>query len=75
MKNKIYKMKLARVALTMLLLLVTTTQAWAGYKLSQAPIGYLDGCQGGRLAIHVSGWTCDPYYETDDLNNEEDCPP
>ena len=71
MKN--YKMRMTRAALTLLLLLVSTTTAWAGYKLSQAPIGNIDGCEGGRLAIRVFGWTCDPYYETDDLSLEEDC--
>ena len=71
MKN--YKMRMTRAALTLLLLLVSTTTAWAGYKLSQAPMGNIDGCEGGRLAIRVFGWTCDPYYETDDLSLEEDC--
>ena len=64
----------ARAALTLLLLLVSTTTAWAGYKLSQAPMGNIDGCEGGRLAIRVWGWTCDPYYETKDLAIELDCP-
>ena len=64
--------RLSRVAMTLLLLLVISAPAWAGYKLSQAPIGNIDGCQGGRLAIHISGWTCDPYYETDDLSLEMD---
>lgn len=74
MKN--YNMKLmqtTRLAMPLLLLLVTSTPAWAGYKLSQAPMGNVDGCQGGRLAVHIWGWTCDPYYETEDLSLEEDC--
>ena len=64
--------RMARIAMTLMLLLMTTT-AWAGYKLSQAPMGFLDGCEGGRLGIHVWGWTCDPYYETQNLHIEQDC--
>ena len=60
--------------MTLLLALVTTTTAWGGYKLSQPPMGCIDGCEGGRLRIHLWGWTCDPYYETKDLSFEQDYP-
>ena len=59
--------------MTLLLAFVTTTTTWGGYKLSQPPMGSLEGCEGGPLAIHLWGWTCDPYYETKDLSFEKDC--
>ena len=63
MKKRINPFLARRATMTLLLLLVTTTTAWATDHLSQAPMGCIDGCTGGRLAIHVWGWTCDPYYE------------
>ncbi|MBR6190450.1 MAG: InlB B-repeat-containing protein [Prevotella sp.] len=58
----------ARVAITLLLALMTSTSTWALGKVrleffekSQAPIGYLDVIETYACCIHVSGWTCDPY--------------
>jgi len=60
-----------RVAMTLLLALMTSTSAWAleGVRLefrekSQAPIGYLDVIETYACCIHVAGWTCDPYLYT-----------
>ena len=59
-----------RATMALLLALMTTAPSWAGFQNFHAPIGNLEGCRGGRLAIHISGWTCDPYSETVDLSIE-----
>ena len=51
--------------MTLLLMLMTSTTAWAGFQQSKSPIGWVDGAEGSALYVHVWGWSCDPYYETD----------
>lgn len=66
--NKTGLARTARIAVMLLLTLITSASAWGNDQLSQAPMGNIEGCTGGRLAIHVWGWTCDPYYEVWDKN-------
>lgn len=73
MKSKIKTIleRTARIAVTLIFLLVCTTMAWAGDRKSEAPIGCMDDAEGASLYVHVWGWACDPYKETNSIYDSD----
>ena len=65
MKNKHYKMKLSRAAMTLLLLLVTsiTVQAVSDKEIvayrSHRPIGHIESIEAKHGSLIVKGWGLD----------------